>query len=89
MFGPQGLNEGGFLILVACSKPYAISINFGVVPFSLPKQIPIGTLLLSYLVGTLILGKPLIAGAEVTLTPEGPKYGVTNASRLYSIQQRS
>ena len=40
-----GSNEGGFLILVAC-KPYAISINFGSEPFS-PKQIPIGTLLLS------------------------------------------
>ena len=53
MFGPQGLNEGGFLILVACSKPSEISIDFGSEPFSPPKQIPNGTPLLLYLVGTL------------------------------------
>ena len=53
MFRLQRLNEGGFLILVACSKPYEISIDFGSEPFSPPKQIPNGTPLLLYLVGTL------------------------------------
>ena len=53
MFRLQRLNEGGFLILVACSKPYEISINFGSEPFSPPKQIPNGMPLLLYPVGTL------------------------------------
>ena len=53
MFRLQGLNEGGFLILVACTKPYEISINFGFEPFSPPKQIPNGMPLLLYPAGAL------------------------------------
>jgi hypothetical protein len=72
--------EGGFLILVACSKPYAISISFGSEPFSPPKDMPKGTPLLSYPAGTLIAGNPQIAktGAATAL-------GVTNASNMLSL----
>lgn len=34
--------NGGCRIVVACSKEYAISLSFGSVHFSPPKQIPKG-----------------------------------------------